>query len=199
MSNLKSKPLYFTLNGEALDAPLFTEPGKTSMVWWMLVADVSPSHGDTLGRVRAASGLVDKNWKGSFPMHFNILLPCPSGSCRFMCLRGVLRGGRVQGWIPLRGSALCNMRTEEISTGTEGLKTIPCFCPVLMFERKDAPAIGKAKRNNQSARERSLHYSCLQVLTCELASRGRLCDWCLLICLFAAKVCWTKYNKTCLM
>ncbi|PWA25125.1 hypothetical protein CCH79_00005236 [Gambusia affinis] len=83
-------------------------------------------------------------------------------SIKFMCLRGVLRGGRVQGWIPLRGSALCNMRTEEISTGTEGLKTIPCFCPVLMFERKDAPAIGKAKRNNQSAGERSLHYSCLQ-------------------------------------
>lgn len=63
-------------------------------------------------------------------MPFDIILLCLRVLCRLVCIVGVLRGGRVRGWIPLRGSALCNMRTEEISTGTEGLKTIPYFCPI---------------------------------------------------------------------
>lgn len=48
------------VNDDILHPPLFAEHGKTSMVWWMLVEDVSPSRRDTRQRVRTSAAVVKR-------------------------------------------------------------------------------------------------------------------------------------------
>lgn len=78
------KTLSLLWNDDALGLPRFSEPGKTSMGWWMLVVDVNPSHRAALPRVRAVVGSKSTETNEMFLWTCGLILPYLS-VCRFAC------------------------------------------------------------------------------------------------------------------
>ncbi len=81
----------FILNDDVLHHPLFAEHGKTSMVWWMLAADVRPLTQRTSARVRTVATLVKSEKTSSCLMLSHANVVCLWSWCAGVCICDVLR------------------------------------------------------------------------------------------------------------